>query len=132
MFRPDRLINLRKNKRLTQEELGNRIKSTKGTISNYENGHSTPPSESLILIANVLDTTTDYLLGRTDTPFGYQPGGQTVRKETSEKYETLDKETQKKMEFFEKLETDLGLDLSDPEVQKRLKRAAKIIFSDED
>ncbi|MEC0370853.1 helix-turn-helix domain-containing protein [Paenibacillus chibensis] len=66
MFRPDRLIRLRKNKGLTQEDLGNKINSTKGTISNYENGHSTPPSEALVLIANALNTTTDYLLGRTN------------------------------------------------------------------
>ncbi|WP_418026989.1 hypothetical protein [Paenibacillus sp. JJ1722] len=39
---------------------------------------------------------------------------------------------QKKMNFFYELENDLGLDLTDPEVQKKLKRAAKIIFSDED
>lgn len=37
-----------------------------------------------------------------------------------------------KFEFFNNLEKELGLDLSDPEVQKKLKRAAKIIFSDED
>ncbi|GAB6990889.1 helix-turn-helix domain-containing protein [Paenibacillus pini] len=41
-------------------------------------------------------------------------------------------ETAQKIHFFESLESDLGLDLTDPEVQKKLKRAAKIIFSDED
>lgn len=68
MFRPDRLVRLRKEKKLTQEELGAKVSSTKGTISNYENGHSTPPGETLVLIANNLNTTTDYLLGRTDEP----------------------------------------------------------------
>jgi transcriptional regulator with XRE-family HTH domain len=41
-------------------------------------------------------------------------------------------ELNKKMKFFEKLEQELGLDLTDPEVQKKLKTAAKIIFSQED
>lgn len=43
-----------------------------------------------------------------------------------------DEDISKKMEFFVSLEKDLGLDLSDLEVQKKLKKAAKIIFSDED
>ncbi|WP_051289777.1 helix-turn-helix domain-containing protein [Paenibacillus massiliensis] len=41
-------------------------------------------------------------------------------------------ELQKKLEFFRYLENELKLDLNDPEVQKKLKRAAKIIFSEED
>lgn len=38
----------------------------------------------------------------------------------------------KKMSFFYELERDLNIDLSDPQVQKALKRAAKIVFTDED
>ncbi|WP_212758661.1 hypothetical protein [Paenibacillus sinopodophylli] len=34
--------------------------------------------------------------------------------------------------FFEELENDLHIDLSDPKVQKQLKRAAKIFFADEE
>lgn len=37
-----------------------------------------------------------------------------------------------KMKFFHELERDLGIDLSDPVVQKMLKRAAKVIFTEED
>lgn len=44
----------------------------------------------------------------------------------------LNEATQKKIEFFENLEDELNLNLADPEVQKKLKRAAKIIFSAED
>ncbi|ETT45251.1 hypothetical protein C162_21983 [Paenibacillus sp. FSL R7-269] len=40
--------------------------------------------------------------------------------------------TQKKIQFFEDLEGELGFDLTDPAVQKKLKTAAKIIFSEED
>ncbi|MEC0167419.1 hypothetical protein [Paenibacillus graminis] len=46
--------------------------------------------------------------------------------------EELDSATQQKIIFFESLESDLELDLTDPEIQKKLKRAAKIIFSSED
>lgn len=46
--------------------------------------------------------------------------------------EVLGDQVKEKLNFFDELERDLGLDLNDPEVQKKLKRAAKIIFSDED
>lgn len=68
MFIPERLIERRKKRNLTQEQLAKKVKTTKGTISNYENGHSTPPHETLVAIADVLGVSTDYLLGRTDDP----------------------------------------------------------------
>lgn len=58
-----RLRAARSAKKWTQEQLGKKVNTTKGTISNYENGHSTPSNEMLLLLASVLDTTTDYLLG---------------------------------------------------------------------
>jgi len=61
-----RLRSARKAKKLTQEELANLVGTTKTTISNYETGYSTPSFEILLDIANVLDVTTDYLLGRAD------------------------------------------------------------------
>ncbi|MFD0868811.1 helix-turn-helix domain-containing protein [Paenibacillus residui] len=68
MFHPERLIEWRKKKKLTQEQLAIKVNTTKGTISNYENGHSTPPHETLVSIANILDVSTDFLLGRTNQP----------------------------------------------------------------
>jgi|SRR5699024_95477 len=63
-----RLKSLRNQRKLSQEELAKKINTTKGTISNYENRHSTPSNELLGDLANILNTTTDYLLGRTDNP----------------------------------------------------------------
>lgn len=63
-----RIKSARKAKKLTQEQLATKVQTTKGTISNYENGHSSPSNEMIILLADVLDCTADYLLGRTDTP----------------------------------------------------------------
>lgn len=68
MFQPQRLRALRKEKKLSQEELARLVDSTKPTISNYENEHSTPPTEMLVKLAKKLNTTTDYLLGITDNP----------------------------------------------------------------
>ncbi|MED4977189.1 helix-turn-helix domain-containing protein [Heyndrickxia faecalis] len=59
-----RLRQARKNKKLTQEQLAHLVKTTKGTISNYENEYSTPSNEMLKDLAKALDVTTDYLLGR--------------------------------------------------------------------
>ncbi|MCC2430886.1 helix-turn-helix transcriptional regulator [Bacillus paranthracis] len=59
-----RLKEARKAQKLTQQELANKVNATKGTISNYENGHSTPSNEMLKDLANILKVTTDYLLGR--------------------------------------------------------------------
>lgn len=63
----DRLKKARKSADLTQELLAKNVNTTKGTISNYENGHSTPSNEMLVLLADSLNTTTDYLLGRSDS-----------------------------------------------------------------
>lgn len=61
-----RLKYVRKLRKLSQLELANKINTTKSTISNYENEYSTPSNEVLKDLANALDTTTDYLLGRSD------------------------------------------------------------------
>lgn len=68
MFRPERLREWRKKKKLTQEQLAKKVNMTKGTISNYENGYSSPPHDTLVALADVLGISTDYLLGRTDDP----------------------------------------------------------------
>lgn len=62
MFNKEKFRDLRKKKGFTQESLAVRLRTTKGTVSNYENGHSTPDDEMLAAIANTLNTTSDYLL----------------------------------------------------------------------
>ncbi|WLR54318.1 helix-turn-helix transcriptional regulator [Mesobacillus subterraneus] len=64
---PERLRKLRKDNRLTQEELGSKINVTKVSISGYENGNRTPDTDTLQKIADLFDVSTDYLLGRSDT-----------------------------------------------------------------
>lgn len=79
-----RLKYMRKLRNLSQEELGKKINSTKGTISNYENEYSTPSNEVLKDLADVLDTTTDYLLGRSDDPQLTEKQERMIDKETQE------------------------------------------------
>ena len=48
---------------LTQKELGERIGTTKATISYYELSERTPSPEMLIKLAAVFHVSTDFLLG---------------------------------------------------------------------
>ena len=52
--------------KITQRELGEAIGKTRQTVSQYCNGTSEPPYETLVRIAKYLGVTTDYLLGATD------------------------------------------------------------------
>lgn len=62
-----RLKQARLFRKLTQEQLANLVNTKKATISNYENEHSTPSNEMLKDLADALNVSTDFLLGRTDT-----------------------------------------------------------------
>ena len=64
MFIGSRIKELRKQKGLTQQQLGNLINVTKVSISCYEKGNRTPNLETFIDLVNVLDTNPNYLLGR--------------------------------------------------------------------
>lgn len=61
-----RLKKLRKEYKMTQEDLANKLGLVRTAIANYETGRTNPDVETLNLIADIFDTTTDYLLGRTD------------------------------------------------------------------
>lgn len=56
------------NKNLTQKELSEKTGISEVSISRYLNGKHRPTSEILILLADELDCTIDFLLGRTDKP----------------------------------------------------------------
>ncbi|SHH58353.1 helix-turn-helix domain-containing protein [Sporanaerobacter acetigenes] len=61
-----RLKTLRKEYKMTQENLAEKLGLVRTAIANYETGRTTPDAETLSLIADIFNTTTDYLLGRTD------------------------------------------------------------------
>ena len=59
----DNLKQLRKQRNLTQKELGSQLGLSKAVISKYENGLGYPTFDVLIRIAQHFGVTTDYLLG---------------------------------------------------------------------
>ncbi|MBN6886153.1 transcriptional regulator with XRE-family HTH domain [Cytobacillus horneckiae] len=61
-----RLKEIRKQRGLTQEALAQKVNTKKTTISNYETGYSTPSNEMLVDLAQILNTSVDYLLGISD------------------------------------------------------------------
>lgn len=61
-----RLLEMRKGKNLTQENLSNEIGYPQTTYSNYENGSRIPTIFKLMYIAIYYNISLDYLVGRTD------------------------------------------------------------------
>lgn len=60
----ERLRSLRKKRGWTMKELGERLGVAESTISLYESGSRSPRPEVLHRMADLLEVTTDYLLGR--------------------------------------------------------------------
>lgn len=58
------LKKLRKEKKLTQTELASKLDISQKSYSNWESGKAEPTLDNIIKLANILDTTTDELLGR--------------------------------------------------------------------
>ena len=54
----------RKEKSLRQKDLADLVHVSLQTISGYETGYAQPPIDILIKLADVLEVSTDYLLGR--------------------------------------------------------------------
>ncbi|MFD2171537.1 helix-turn-helix domain-containing protein [Tumebacillus lipolyticus] len=67
---PQRLKELRKSKKLSQESLGKEVGIDRTSISHYENSEENderiPRLDTLKKLADFFDVTYDYLLGRTD------------------------------------------------------------------
>ena len=61
-----RLSELRKEKKISQEELGAVIGVTRWSVLNYEAGKNRPDYEGLMALANYFKVSLDYLTGRTD------------------------------------------------------------------
>lgn len=72
VFRGDRLKQMRIARQMTQSDLNAWLHTGKGNqVNRYENGKHDPTVEILLRMANVLQVSTDYLLGRVDKPEEY-------------------------------------------------------------
>lgn len=64
----DILKKLRNSKNLSQKELTNRLNINRSTYARYETSQTQPDYDTLKIIADYYNVTTDYILGRSDNP----------------------------------------------------------------
>lgn len=62
----NRLISLRKERKLTQEDMAKIINKKRSTVSGYETEGKEPDLETVCLLAHYFGVSTDYLLGYSD------------------------------------------------------------------
>ena len=60
----DRLKELRIERNLSQQMLGNIVNMSKMAISHWESGHSEPSISQLICLADFFEVSVDYLIGK--------------------------------------------------------------------
>lgn len=66
------LQELRRDKGLSQKQLGALLSVSPFTISSYECGHSDPDDEAKVKLAKIFDISLDYLLGLVREPCSYR------------------------------------------------------------
>jgi transcriptional regulator with XRE-family HTH domain len=63
-----RIKKLREKKNWLQKDVGEKIGVSSATINRYEKGFRQPDPDTINRLCDIFNTTTDYLLGRTDNP----------------------------------------------------------------
>lgn len=85
-----RIKELREEKGISQKELGKILNVAQNTISNWEKGSREPDTKALMKLAEILECTTDYLLGKSNirTPIetiaAHHDGGEFTEEELNE------------------------------------------------
>ena len=64
----ERLLQLRKEKNITQKQLASALNLSAVGIQNYEGGRRKPAYDILIALADYFNVSLDYLVGRSDVP----------------------------------------------------------------
>ena len=62
----DRLKELRLERNLSQQKLGELMNMSKMAISHWESGHSEPSITQLICLSDLFEVSVDYLIGKID------------------------------------------------------------------
>ncbi|MCI9531400.1 MAG: helix-turn-helix transcriptional regulator [Lachnospiraceae bacterium] len=105
----ERIVFLREECDMSQKELAYAIDIAPTSLSRYENNLYEPKAEILLRLASVLDTTSDFLLGLSDThkkplAAGQKPPGITASEhQLLSSYRKLDRENQ--IRVLERIDT---------------------------
>lgn len=73
------LQELRRDKGLSQKELGALLSVSPFTVSSYECGHSDPDDDTKVKLAQIFDVSLDYLLGLVREPCSYRRDEQCIQ-----------------------------------------------------
>ncbi|WP_339314693.1 helix-turn-helix transcriptional regulator [Paenibacillus sp. FSL M7-0896] len=114
----ERLSLLRKEKKLTQKELSQKLKMARTTYSGYENGSREPDNETLNKFAEFYNVSTDYLLGRTDIKEGDLGDSPSIYKADYTEY------------VIKEMVNKYKIDLSDPHKKEVLEKMIRIVAED--
>lgn len=87
----DNMMLLRKKKKLSQAALGKIIGTSGDVIGRYERGDIIPSIEVVSKIADALDSSVDYLIGKTDLK---------IDKETFDRMESISRLSQNNKQFI--------------------------------
>jgi len=80
----DRLKEMRTQKKLTQQDLANIVGVNRVTYTNWENGKREPELDKVVELATALNSSLDYLLGKTDKNVLDLTSGQIAQLNTDE------------------------------------------------
>ncbi len=84
----DRIKQLRKERKLNQEDIGTILNVSKTQISDIEKGKRLTTIENLVILANYFNVSLDYLTGRIDDPD--MPSSNKVKNISTEEVELLE------------------------------------------
>jgi len=65
---PERILKIKKDKKILQKDIANAIGITVRNYQRYEKGEQQPTLPVLIALADYFDVSLDYLVGRSDDP----------------------------------------------------------------
>ncbi|CCO11612.2 helix-turn-helix family protein [Carnobacterium maltaromaticum LMA28] len=88
----ERIKNTRKKQGLTQKQLADKVHLTAQVISNIERSYTTASSDDLARIADVLNTTPNYLLGKEENSNNYYELTNKDEKDIAERLQVMIKD----------------------------------------
>lgn len=82
----EKLYKLRKEKKLSQEALGEMLNTTRQAVSKWENDQGYPEAEKILALSEILGVSTDYLLKEDSSSEGVSDEGYYVSREKAESW----------------------------------------------
>lgn len=115
-MRKERIKEQRNKMRLTQKQLAEKVSVSPQVISNWERGYTEPSGEDIARLSEVLNCSSDYLLGKTDIPDRIEKSNIKISKDEKDIAKRLQK-------FREEIENSDGLAFSGEPLSEEAKES---------